>query len=80
MKYIQFFSHLSMDDIPLVGGKNAALGEMIQHLSSLDPQGKMRVPLGYAIIVQAYWDFLEHNNLLPQLQKSMARLDRKSVV
>jgi len=74
MKYIQFFSELSMDDILLVGGKNAALGEMIQHLSSLDPQKKMQVPHGFAIVVQAYWDFLNHNNLLPTLHKTMARL------
>jgi pyruvate,water dikinase len=27
-KYIRWFNELSIDDIPLVGGKNASLGEM----------------------------------------------------
>ena len=35
-KYIRWFSETSNDDVPLVGGKNASLGEMYQALS---PQG-----------------------------------------
>ena len=38
MSYIKFFTELSMKDIPLVGGKNASLGEMIQQLKTLDPE------------------------------------------
>ena len=34
--YIRWFNELTLDDIPLVGGKNASLGEMYQ---ALTPQG-----------------------------------------
>ena len=33
MKYIKFFRELSIKDVPLVGGKNASLGEMARQLS-----------------------------------------------
>jgi pyruvate,water dikinase len=39
--YIRFFEEFGVDDVPLVGGKNASLGEMFQKLSE---QG-VRVPL-----------------------------------
>jgi pyruvate,water dikinase len=32
-KYIRWFENLSSDDVPLVGGKNASLGEMLQALN-----------------------------------------------
>jgi len=45
MSYIRWFSELGVDDVPLVGGKNASLGEMVRELA---PQG-VRVPNGFAI-------------------------------
>ena len=33
-RYIRFLDELDMDDVPIVGGKNASLGEMVQGLSS----------------------------------------------
>lgn len=59
MKFIRWFDTLRMEDIPLVGGKNAALGEMISHLQS---QG-VSVPRGFAVTAQAYWYFLESNDI-----------------
>jgi len=32
-KNILWFKETGINDVPLVGGKNASLGEMIQHLS-----------------------------------------------
>ena len=49
-QYIRFFKELTIDDVPLVGGKNASLGEMYRELT---PQG-VRVPNGFAITAEAY--------------------------
>ena len=54
-KYIRWFSEISNDDVPLVGGKNASLGEMFQ---ALTPQGIL-VPDGFAITAEAYRSLLE---------------------
>lgn len=44
-RYIRFFREVGIADIPLVGGKNASLGEMYRELT---PKG-VRVPNGFAI-------------------------------
>jgi len=70
MKFIKSFETLNLNDIPTVGGKNASLGQMIADLSS---QG-VQVPGGFAITAQAYWNFIESNNLLGQMKSIMADL------
>lgn len=57
--YIRWFENIRVGDVPTVGGKNASLGEMVQSLKS---QG-IRVPDGFAITAQTYWEFIEANNL-----------------
>ena len=52
-KYIKEFQEVSKKDVPLVGGKNASLGEMI---SQLTPKGVL-VPDGFALTTDAYWYF-----------------------
>lgn len=69
--YIRFFSQLGIEDIPLVGGKNASLGEMYQ---SLVPQG-VPVPNGFAITSQAYRSILDENKLWPRLHQILDPLD-----
>jgi len=49
-KYIRWFNEITIDDISLVGGKNASLGEMIRELT---PQG-INIPNGFAITADAY--------------------------
>jgi pyruvate,water dikinase len=56
---IRWFTEIGLDDIPLVGGKNASLGEMSRALAD---QG-VRVPNGYAITAEAYRTFLREANL-----------------
>ncbi len=51
MKYIRWFRDLLLTDVPLVGGKNASLGQMI---SQLHAQG-IRIPDGFAVTAAAYW-------------------------
>ena len=52
---ILWFNEVGIGDIPLVGGKNASLGEMIQQLT---PQG-VNVPTGFATTAYAYRYFIE---------------------
>ena len=48
--YIRWFNELTIDDVPLVGGKNASLGEMYQ---ALTPQG-IQIPNGFAVTAEGY--------------------------
>src|SRR3989442_12503308 len=57
--FIRWFAEINLDDIPLVGGKNASLGEMYRALAA---QG-VHVPNGYAITAEAYRAFLRQSNL-----------------
>ena len=73
--YIIPFASLSMNDLERVGGKNASLGEMNQHLTSLG----IDVPDGFAVSVDAYNEFLSHNTLSPLIQTTLNRLDRTTL-
>ncbi len=48
-RYIRWFDELSIDDVAIVGGKNASLGEMYRELT---PRG-IRVPNGFAVTAEA---------------------------
>ena len=61
---VLWLESVRLDDIALVGGKNASLGEMIQQLS---PQG-INVPSGFAITAHAYRHFIQHTGLGDSLQ------------
>ena len=50
---------VGLNDLDMVGGKNASLGEMLQHLTELG----INIPGGFVITVDAYREFLHHNNL-----------------
>lgn len=69
------FSKLASKDVAQVGGKNASLGEMIHHLSELG----IAVPDGFAITVEAFHEFLSLNTLSPLIQRTLDRLDRKTL-
>src|SRR3990167_9066703 len=73
--FIRWFNELGSDDVPLVGGKNASLGEMVRELSG---QG-VRVPNGFAITAQAYRHVLDQADAWPALQRAMAGLDATNV-
>ena len=70
-RYIRWFSQLSVDDVPLVGGKNASLGEMYRELA---PQG-IKVPNGFAITAEAYRGVLTQAGAWDALQAALAGLD-----
>ena len=70
--FIKNFSQISIHELPLVGGKNASLGEMF---SQLTPKGIL-VPDGFAITADAYRLFLKENKLHHQLEAIVAELDK----
>lgn len=70
MNYIKKFDAVGMQDLALVGGKNASLGQMITHLSD---QG-IRIPMGFAITSDAYWHYVDYNNLRPKMAATLNEL------
>ncbi|AFY92315.1 phosphoenolpyruvate synthase [Chamaesiphon minutus] len=68
---ILWYEEVGIDDIHLVGGKNASLGEMIQQLASKG----VNVPNGFATTAAAYRYFIDRAGLEPKLQRIFADLD-----
>jgi pyruvate, water dikinase len=73
--FILWFDQVGIKDIPLVGGKNASLGEMIQQLK---PQG-VNVPLGFATTACAYRFFIESAGIEEKLRKLFYDLNVEDV-
>ena len=74
--YIKWFEELGMDDVELVGGKNASLGEMYRHLSA---EGIL-VPNGFAVTAEAYDEILTFNHAWERLEAELDALDPENVV
>lgn len=73
-KLIRKFNEIHISDTAIVGGKNASLGEMFVSLASKG----IKVPDGFATTADAFWFFLDSNQLRGALQQLMNRLDKKS--
>jgi pyruvate,water dikinase len=73
--YVRFFEEIGIEDVPLVGGKNASLGEMYRNLSA---EG-VRVPNGFAITADAYRDTLEASGAWDRLRDVLDPLDPADV-
>ncbi len=73
--YISWFKDLTIDDVPLVGGKNASLGEMYRDLT---PKG-VRIPNGFAVTAEAYRVMLEKANAWQPLREAMEGLNPDDV-
>ncbi|MGA2795056.1 MAG: phosphoenolpyruvate synthase, partial [Roseiarcus sp.] len=69
--YLRWFASVGNDDVALVGGKNASLGEMYHELGS---QG-IRIPNGFALTAQSYYEALEAANAGPALHALLDNLD-----
>jgi pyruvate,water dikinase len=74
-KYILWFKEISKEDVPLVGGKNASLGEMFSKLSRKGVQ----VPNGFAITADAFWYYLSYNKIDEKLKEIFEKFDPKSI-
>lgn len=62
---------LGKNDVEIVGGKNASLGEMISHLSDLG----VSVPGGFATTAAAFNNFLTETGLLDKINNELKELD-----
>lgn len=71
MGFIRWFAELGAGDVPLVGGKNASLGEMFRELGA---QG-VRVPNGFAVTAEAYRVTLEQGGAWGRLHAALDGLD-----
>lgn len=70
-KFVLWFEEVGIEDVPMVGGKNASLGEMIQQLT---PKG-VNVPTGFATTAYAYRYFVKKAGLEAQLRTIFTNLD-----
>ncbi len=70
-RHIIRFADLSIKDVPLVGGKNAALGEMVSRLKQLG----VNVPDGFAVTAHAYNYFLDSAGLRDRINETLAGLN-----
>ncbi len=68
---VVWFADLGIHDVERVGGKNASLGEMVQHLS----KAGVRVPEGFATTAQAYRRFLSYEGLADRINAVLDDLD-----
>lgn len=73
MAYTREFKDIGKADSVQVGGKNSFLGEMFNQLA----KNGIRVPDGYATTADAYWHFIDENQLRDQLKELLTRLDKK---
>ena len=69
--YIRHFSTLSSDDVDLVGGKNASLGEMYCNLTE---QG-IQIPEGFATTSDAFWYYLRYNGIYDKIARTLDNID-----
>jgi len=69
--YVRWFEEIGIDDVPLVGGKNASLGEMYRELAG---EG-VKIPGGFAVTAEGYRFFLREAGLDEQIRAILADLD-----
>lgn len=73
--FILWFKEIGIEDVPIVGGKNASLGEMYRHLSSKGVQ----VPNGFAITAEAYKHLLKDAGIEQAIQDALEGLDTSDI-
>lgn len=67
-KFVYWFKEIDKDDISLVGGKGANLGEMTQ--------AGIPVPPGFIVSSRAYFHFLEENHLTEKIKEFLKETDK----
>ena len=69
--FVLWLDELTIEDIPVAGGKNASLGEMIKNLSPLG----INIPYGFVVTSTAYYRFLDYNNLRDRIRETLQGLN-----
>lgn len=73
--FVKFFKELTIFDVPLVGGKNASLGEMYRKLSDKG----INVPNGFATTAEAYRYFLESTGIKDKIKNILKDLNTSDI-
>jgi pyruvate,water dikinase len=73
--FVKWYREVGIEDVPSVGGKNAALGEMF---SNLVPLG-VNVPDGFALTADAYRHFFKETGLDEKIKQILSDLDTKNI-
>jgi pyruvate,water dikinase len=73
--FIKWFEELTIDDVPLVGGKNASLGEMIRNIGDKG----VKVPSGFAITSYAYKYTMEKAGVDLKIKEILSDLNTNDV-
>jgi pyruvate, water dikinase len=74
-RYIKPFLEIRLDDVGLVGGKTASLGELYSTLAS---EG-VAVPNGFAVTADAYRDALLQRGIADELHQLLDGLDKRKI-
>ena len=74
-KLILFFNQFSKNDVSLVGGKNASLGEMYQKLSKKG----INVPFGFCLTANSYFYYLKANGIDKKMKELFKNFDYKDI-
>ena len=88
--FILWFDEVSKKDIPLVGGKNANLGEMYQKLTGIQKKEsrsknkelrsvKINVPYGFAVTAESYRYFLKATKLDKKIKGILTGLNTRNI-
>ena len=67
----KWLKETNIDEVYLVGGKNASLGEMIQHLSALG----IKIPNGFVLTATAYDEYMNHNGCYEKINSIIQEID-----
>ncbi|MFA7170435.1 MAG: phosphoenolpyruvate synthase [Candidatus Paceibacterota bacterium] len=74
-KLILWFDEVNNQDVSLVGGKNASLGEMYQKLT----KQKVSIPNGFATTAYAYRYFMKETGLMDEIRIILKDLDTRDM-
>ena len=74
-RYIRWFKDISIGDVPVVGGKNASLGEMYRELSG---EG-VKVPNGFTVTAEGYWHMISATGIRGGMEKALDGVDKNNV-
>ncbi len=75
MKFVKWFEEIGAQDVGLVGGKNASLGEMVRNLGKKG----VNVPTGFAITAEAYKYVIEKAGIDQKIKEILTDLDTSDI-
>jgi pyruvate,water dikinase len=70
-KFVLWFNELGIKDVPLVGGKNASLGEMYRELTKKG----VKIPNGFAVTAYSYNYFIEKAGIKQHIKEILKDLN-----